>query len=1028
MNVAVLIPAYEPGKALVELARALSGRDARPVVIVDDGSGPAYGAVFDAVAALPGVYLLRHDRNLGKGAALKTGIAFIRSTLPPVAGIVTADADGQHHPDDIEKVARALEEQPHWLVLGVRGFQGVVPWRSRMGNELSRRVLHLVVGQKLTDTQTGLRGIPAMLAARLLEIDANRYEFELEMLIAAHQLGVPIKEEPIRTIYEAGNPSSHFNPLVDSMKIYFVLLRFASVSVMTAVLDNVVFYVAWRRTGHILASQILGRTLAVAFNYWMVRRSVFDSHRRHLAVLPQYLMLVMASGAASYGGIRLLSDRFGINPVGAKLAVETVLFFGNFAVQRLLIFNPRTAGAGEPPRRALWISWLVFLAVAAAICVEIYGFATGRLFTQEIWFALGMRRFIRYACLFAEVGLPILLMAPWMFAGTSAALMLAGTAIAAPAGLAATGFFLVSCWALGSKLVRGAGAACSILVGASIYIFVMTWTARTPVNYPLVWGAVLAIPVLLDARRVWRGLADLGARIGRAGLESWGERGALALLVFVVGMHWLVALKPETGADGLAMHLAIPANMAAHHQMTYGPERFLWSVMPMGADWAFSITYLLGGESAPRLLNFGMLLVVLALLYEMVRRWLPRGTALLLLAAFAATPLVQLVTGSLFVENLLTALLLGALVALWRYADTGEARFFAVAAMLGGTALGVKLAAMAMLAMLLPFAVVEARRKRLALGAAALALGLFVAGAVPAYAIAWHKTGDPLFPFLVQKFPSPLLDRSVVLRDPRFREPLTWHTPFDLTFRTSRFYEGQNGSFGFQYLLLIPLALVGLAAAPRRETANATVAALGAMLVVLASEPNVRYLYAELPLLLMPLAALLGWLDANQRWLGRVLVAFLAVSIGLDIYFMPASGWYHKEFYSQLVFARNGKERFLKSDAPGRDVVVHFVREHPGAAVLLTGDNDLADVGENGYAPNWHQYGVWEQVDRAANRKDMLRLLAQWKVEYLIGQSGTRVEPVGLRDLVEHCLVPEYENHWAYVARVDSRCVSGAPQ
>ncbi len=114
----------------------------------------------------------------------------------------------------------------------------------------------------------------------------------------------------------------------------------------------------------------------------------------------------------------------------------------------------------------------------------------------------------------------------------------------------------------------------------------------------------------------------------------------------------------------------------------------------------------------------------------------------------------------------------------------------------------------------------------------------------------------------------------------------------------------------------------------------------------------------------------------------------------------------------------------MKSDAPGRDVVVHFVREHPGAAVLLTGDNDLADVGENAYAPNWHQYGIWEQVDRAADRKDMLRLLAQWKVEYLIGQTGTRVEPAGLRDLVEHCLVREYENHWAYVARMDSGCVS----
>ncbi len=287
------------------------------------------------------------------------------------------------------------------------------------------------------------------------------------------------------------------------------------------------------------------------------------------------------------------------------------------------------------------------------------------------------------------------------------------------------------------------------------------------------------------------------------------------------------------------------------------------------------------------------------------------------------------------------------------------------------------------------------------------------------------RTGDPLFPFLNQRFPTPLLDPSVVLRDFRFRQPLSWHTPFDLTFRTSRFYEGQDGSFGFQYLLLIPLSLVALLAVRRREPASATAAALGAMAVVLASEPNIRYLYAELPLLLVPLAALLGWLDTNQRWLSRVLAAFLVVSIGLNIYFLPASGWYHKEFYSQLVFGRNGQQRFLKNDVPGRDVVVHFAREHPGAAVLLTGDNDLADIIGDAFAPNWHQYHVWESLQAATDRRDLLRLLDQWRVQYVIGHTaapGQLVEPAALRDLVDHCLVREYENHWAYVARVDPAC------
>ncbi len=115
---------------------------------------------------------------------------------------------------------------PNALVLGSRAFSGEVPLRSRIGNTATRGIVHMLLGRRISDTQTGLRGIPASLLPHLLRIEARGYEFELEMLIAAHRLAIPLIEEPIRTIYEAGNPSSHFNPVVDSMKIYFVLLRF----------------------------------------------------------------------------------------------------------------------------------------------------------------------------------------------------------------------------------------------------------------------------------------------------------------------------------------------------------------------------------------------------------------------------------------------------------------------------------------------------------------------------------------------------------------------------------------------------------------------------------------------------------------------------------------------------------------------------------------------------------------------------------------------------------------------------------
>lgn len=1022
MNAAVLIPAYQPGGALTDVVRALSGRAFRAIVVVDDGSGAAFRAGFDRIEALPNVRVLRHHQNLGKGAALKTGIAWLQKALPGLAGVVTADADGQHHPDDIERVAQALAEQPDRLVLGARGFEGRVPPRSRVGNALSRLVMRAVVGQRLADTQTGLRGIPARLLPHLLGIEANGYEFELEMLIAARRLSVAVWEVPVRTIYQDGNRASHFSPLVDSMKVWFVLLRFASVSLATAVLDNVVFYLAWRRTGHILAAQIMGRVLAVAFNYWMVRRSVFYSRQRHRAVLPRYLMLVLILGTVSYGGIQLLAAKFGMHPVAAKLLVETVLFFANFAVQRLLIFD-EGAGAGES---GSVLAWVVFVILAAVAAIEIYGFATGRLFAPDIWMPGGIRRLVRYCCLFAEGALPLLLLAPWMFAGTAATLLLAGSAVAAPAGLPAASFFLLSAWTLGTKLVRGAGAACAILAGTAVYIFLMTCTARLPVNYPLAWAAVLAIPIALDPRLAWRGLARLAATIRAAPLRSGRERAAFAALALVVGMHWLVALKPENGADALAMHLAIPVDMALDHRMTFEPGRFLWSVMPMGADWAYSITYLLGGEAAPRLLNFAFLVLLLAMLYEAMRRWVPRATAFLLLAVFATTPLVQLATGSLFVENLLAALLVGAAVSLWRYAETGEAGFLCLASGLGGAALNVKLGAAAMLVMLAPFAIWEARRHRLRWRNAALALVLFLAAGLPVYAYAWRATGDPLFPFLNRKFPSPLLDRSVVIRDGRFRQPLTWHTPFDLTFRTHLFYEGQNGSIGFQYLLLVPLSLLALVAvrraARRREPVSATAAALGAMAVVLATEPNARYLYPAMPLLLIPTAALLGQLRNGRRALDHTLIVCLIACAAMNVYFMPASGWWHKQFYSQLVFTPHGRERILREEMPIRDVTIHFLRAHPGAHVLFAAESDLADTAGEAYIPGWHQYHVWESVQRAAGPADLARLLDRWQVGYVIAPVQGRVEFPALRALLDCCATREYEDRSFYLAKVDGAC------
>lgn len=345
----VLIPAYKPGAELPELVRALDERDeVVAVVVVDDGSGPEYAGVFEeALGASSKLTLLRHAINLGKGAALKTGLNQALCDFGSEGVTVTADADGQHLPEDILAVGRDGAAHAGSLVLGTRVFGGEVPLRSRVGNLLTRYVMLAAVGCRLEDTQTGLRAIPARLAAKMLKVRSTGYEFELDMLVICKQAGIPIRQVPIRTVYLDGNASSHFNPVLDSMRIYFVLLRFAMTSVLTACIDYIVFATMMTLDAPLPVAQASARAVAMVFQYVAVKRLVFYSDQQHAVVFPRYLLVVVLSGLVSYGLIRLFVDAAGINVLAAKPIAETLVFFANFAVLREFIFVRRTGGAGE---------------------------------------------------------------------------------------------------------------------------------------------------------------------------------------------------------------------------------------------------------------------------------------------------------------------------------------------------------------------------------------------------------------------------------------------------------------------------------------------------------------------------------------------------------------------------------------------------------------------------------------------------------------------------------------------------------
>jgi hypothetical protein len=534
---------------------------------------------------------------------------------------------------------------------------------------------------------------------------------------------------------------------------------------------------------------------------------------------------------------------------------------------------------------------------------------------------------------------------------------------------------------------------------------------------------------------------------------------------------------PETSADGLAMHLAIPANIAANHALTIQPGRIVWAVMPMGADLSYAIVYLMGGEYAAHLLDYALLLMLVAVLYFATRRWVCRAAACWLLALFASTPLVQLVTGSLFVENMLAVMVLGMMGALWRFGDTGEKRFLYLAAALGGTAMATKFGALAFVALAIPFFAVEAARHWKSLGprpaaACALAAVLLVGFAAPPYAIAYARTGNPLFPFLNQKFPSKLLPPNPGLVDERFKRPLTWNTPYDLTFRTNLTYEGQNGSLGFQYLVLAPLGLAALVVVRRRPgqasaVSSAAVVALGAAAIIMGTQPNARYVYAALPLLSVPFAAILGWAaqvqqqqdvnsapfaarvgwatqvqhqqqDVNSapfaarvgwaaatRWLYRALLGFVVACIALNLRFMPSASYYHRDFCLRLPFSRAERDRYRAEAAPIREVIDYFNRMHAKSAVMLTSESAIAGLHGDVYENHWHQINVYWRIRDMKTVADMVRLMQSWNVEYFISPkpgTGDEIKPVVFKEMLERCTQTVFEHGSEYLARIEPTC------
>lgn len=217
MKVAILIPAYNEAAQIGQLVRTLKTMGFSPLV-VDDGSNDETAEEAES----NGARVIRHRKNLGKGASLKTGFEYILSE--DYDAVLIMDGDAQHSPNDIQKFIDLASKHQNIMVIGNRmGNSGNMPFDRKLTNMLMSFIITLICGQKIPDTQCGFRLIRRGLLKNI-KIESSRFEVESEILIKATRAGTKILSMPIETRY--GKEASQINPFWDAFRFIAFLLKF----------------------------------------------------------------------------------------------------------------------------------------------------------------------------------------------------------------------------------------------------------------------------------------------------------------------------------------------------------------------------------------------------------------------------------------------------------------------------------------------------------------------------------------------------------------------------------------------------------------------------------------------------------------------------------------------------------------------------------------------------------------------------------------------------------------------------------
>jgi hypothetical protein len=533
------------------------------------------------------------------------------------------------------------------------------------------------------------------------------------------------------------------------------------------------------------------------------------------------------------------------------------------------------------------------------------------------------------------------------------------------------------------------------LVGAGAYGTAVGLLAHFSVNYPGLYGAALALPIVLG----WRAVAERGKNLltcavqkNMSGFYGNGLDVAIAVVALV---HFSVALMPEVGFDAYAMHLFAQSHLVQRHQWGFDASTYVWAVMPMLGDWIFSIGYMLAGETAARLINVGFIFTLVWLVRELVfwaggvvvgARW----AALI----FLSSPLTFTESNSLFIESVWASFVVaGTLAILSSCSISGKPRFeLPIAGLLLGCALAAKAVTLTILPVLLLLLIWRYRswHKATSLPFLVLGLSLFLAIGLIPYVTAWLLTGNPVFPFFNNFFQSHYYHSGKdAFGAAVFNQGLRWDVLYHVTFQTEKYLEAKAGASGFQWLLLfLPCSIALFISGQRRAIALFVV---GVVWIALAfhSTSYLRYAFPAWVILAAVIGVALDTVFSKYTITKNIGYIVAVAAVGLNLLFLNAGGFYSDFAFKSVAADALSRDLYLEGRLPMHSAVELVNRLNVGSApVAVFGSPLTAGLSGDALYPSWYNVGFQGEIATIHSEQDLANILLKRGVNFIIVDSN----------------------------------------